>query len=164
VNDPPGWRRSADDDRDPDSGITLLVHSALGRACAVAHVPIPDSIRTAALDVQAGLRFRGYESADPDIRFNVPTRGGRYLSTQTRMIWYPWAVEGLVNWPRCAEKLHLPPETKRTLDRSLGQSPCQGRSRYAARRHPSGEAIICERKLITHSTTRLKLRADEVIE
>ena len=36
------------------------------------------------------------------------------------MIWYPWAVEGLVNWRRCAEKLHLPQETKRALDRSLG--------------------------------------------
>jgi len=123
VNDPPGWRRSADDDREPDSGITLLVYSALGRACEVAHVPIPDSIRTAALDLQAGLRFRRYESADPDIRFDVGTSGAngrRYLSTQTRMIWYPWAVAGLVSWRRCAEKLHLPPETKRTLDRSLG--------------------------------------------
>ena len=67
VNDPsgPGWRRSVDDDRQPERGITLLVYSALGRACAVAHVSVPDSIRAAALDVQSGLRFRGYESADP---------------------------------------------------------------------------------------------------
>lgn len=40
-------------------------------------------------------------------------------SAVTRMIWYPWAVEALVSWRRCAQRLNLPYESKRALDRSL---------------------------------------------
>jgi hypothetical protein len=118
----PGWRRSRDDDKEPDSGITLLAYSALGRACATSDFDVPESLLQAALRAQTALQFRSYESADPDIRFDVRLGGenARTEVTTTRMIWYPWAVEGLVNWRRCAEKRNLPPENLRALDRSLG--------------------------------------------
>ncbi len=120
----PGWRRSNDDDRQPDEGITLLVFSALGRACAVAGVSIPDKILTVALNAQADLRYRSYKSGDPDIRYDVAiigANGARVTQvTVTRMIWYPWAVQGLVSWRRCASKLNLPAEKMRAIDRSLG--------------------------------------------
>jgi hypothetical protein len=37
-----------------------------------------------------------------------------------RVMWYPWAVEGLVNWLRYIERKNYPPEMKRALERSLG--------------------------------------------
>jgi hypothetical protein len=118
-----GWRKSLDDDRLPDSGITLLVHSAVGRACADAGIAVAEPVRTAAIDLLADLRHRGYESTDPDIRFDVrmiDARGEqRTQVTVTRMIWYPWAVEALVSWRRCAQRLNLPAESRRALDRSL---------------------------------------------
>jgi hypothetical protein len=119
----PGWRRSLDDDKEPDSGITLLAYSALGRACAAAAFDVPTELSQAAILSQSALRLRSYESADPDIRFDVRVNSEKGPSTHvtiTRMIWYPWAAEGLVNWRRCAEKRNLPPESMRALDRSLG--------------------------------------------
>jgi hypothetical protein len=118
-----GWRKSLDDDRPPDSGITLLIHSALGRACADAGVAVSDPVRTAAIALLTDLRHRRYESTDPDIRFDVrmiDARGEKRTQvTTTRMIWYPWAVEALVSWRGCARRLDLPAETSRALDRSL---------------------------------------------
>jgi hypothetical protein len=74
--------------------------------------------------VQTDLRLRAYDSADPDIRFDVHAVGadGRTstLVTIIRMIWYPWAVEGLASWRRCAAKHNRPPEIRAALDRSLG--------------------------------------------
>jgi hypothetical protein len=75
-----------------------------------------------ALRSQADLRRRAYESADPDIRFDVrlnAENGASNEVTVTRMIWYPWAVEGLVNWRRCAVERKWPAEIQRALDRSL---------------------------------------------
>ena len=118
-----GWRRSLDDDKQPDNGITLLVFSALGRACAEADVRLSDDVVAAALQAQAALQGREYESPDPDIRYVVRVTDDKgNTSTHysvTRMIWYPWAIEGLVHWRRCAEKTHKPHETLRALDRSL---------------------------------------------
>ena len=95
-----------------------------GRACAEAALPIADNVRDSALRLQASLRRRGYDSVDPDIRFDVrvkrPDGGVTGEVTVTRMIWYPWAVEGLTFWRRCAEKSGYPPEIHRALDRSLG--------------------------------------------
>ena len=118
-----GWRKSLDDDRQPDSGITLLIHSALGRACADAGIEMPDNVRQSAIALLTDLRHRRYESSDPDIRFDVRTTDARgetkTLITVTRMIWFPYATEALANWRRCAERTDLPPETRRALDRSL---------------------------------------------
>jgi hypothetical protein len=119
-----GWRRSLDDDKQPDSGITLLIFSALGRACAETDIRLSDDIVAAALQAQATLQRREYESPDPDIRYVVRVIGDNGSAsthyTVTRMIWYPWAIEGLVHWRRCAEKTHKPHETLWGLDRSLG--------------------------------------------
>jgi hypothetical protein len=119
-----GWRISVDDDRLPESGTSLFIHAALGRACAEAGIPIADDVREAALSLQAGLRHRTYDSVDPDIRFDVRVveDNGAVTGqvTVTRMIWYPWAVEGLAAWRRCAEKNGYAPEVRRALDRSLG--------------------------------------------
>jgi hypothetical protein len=35
-------------------------------------------------------------------------------------MWYPWAIEGLVNWLRYVDRRNYPPEMKRALERSLG--------------------------------------------
>ncbi len=119
-----GWRRSLSDDRAPDAGITLLINAALGRACAEIGTALPERIRDAALASQIALRRRGYDTADPDIRFDVqtiPAAGERRgLVTVTRMIWYPWAVSGVASWRRCAAREQLGPEIRRRLDRSLG--------------------------------------------
>lgn len=121
--DSAGWRKSRDDDRPPDSGITLLIHSALGRACADAGIAVPDTVRQAAIALLTDLRHRRYESSDPDIRFDVRINDvhgePKTQVTVTRMIWFPYAVQGLVSWRRCADRTNLPPETKRALDRSL---------------------------------------------
>ncbi len=118
----PGWRRSLDDEKEPDSGITLLVYSALGRACASAGFAPSRALLRAAIRSQSGLRLRNYELADPDVRFDVRVDRGQGPATEvtvTRMIWYPWATGGLVNWRRCAAKLDQPAESLRALDRSL---------------------------------------------
>ncbi|WP_051677723.1 toll/interleukin-1 receptor domain-containing protein [Bradyrhizobium sp. URHD0069] len=119
-----GWRRSLDDDKPPDSGIALMIFSALGRACADARASMPESIRHAALASQIELRRRRYDTADPDIRFDVHVRddagGQSMLVTSTRVIWLPWAIEGLVHWKRCALRYDHQPATLRALDRSLG--------------------------------------------
>ena len=120
-----GWRRGLGDDRPPDSGITLLVYAALGRVCSdTSAPPLPETLRTAAVQSQIALAGRDYGSADPDIRIDMPSRdasGRRWPNlTVTRMIWYPWAAEGLTRWRRCGERLRLPAETMRRLDRSVG--------------------------------------------
>jgi hypothetical protein len=118
----PGWRRNLDDDKPPDTGITLLVYSALGRACAQAGIA-PGRIGDAASSAMADLRLRSYESADPDIRYDVRSfdRAGKVRTevTITRMIWYGWAVQALASWRRCAARMDMPTETRRAIDRSL---------------------------------------------
>jgi hypothetical protein len=119
-----GWRRSLDDDKQPDGGIALLIFSALGRACAETDFRLSDDVISAALQAQTTLRRRDYESPDPDIRYVVRVigddGGASTHYTVTRMIWYPWAIEGLVHWRRCAEKTHKAHETLWALDRSMG--------------------------------------------
>jgi hypothetical protein len=39
---------------------------------------------------------------------------------RTVILWYPWAIQGLMNWLRHADNHKYPPEVKRTLERSLG--------------------------------------------
>jgi hypothetical protein len=126
VADPelPGWRRSLSDDKPPDTGITLLAYAALGRACAEADTVVPVAISASALKSMADLRQRKYESADPDIRFDVRVADSAGLQktqvTVTRMIWYGWATEGVASWLRCMRKHDQPPEVTLPLLRSLG--------------------------------------------
>ena len=119
-----GWRRTVDDDKAPDAAITLTVYSALGRSCAEAGTELPAQIRDAALEFQSGLRRRTYDALDPDIRHDFRTLGpdgqDQFHTTITRVIWYPWGVQGLASWRQCARKSDLPRETLATLDRSLG--------------------------------------------
>jgi hypothetical protein len=121
--DVPGWRRSLDDEKASDSGITLLAYSALGRACSTAGIALPEPLARAAIASQTALRLRGYESADPDVRFDVrvtSSTGPPVEVTVTRLIWYPWAIESVSSWRRCAATRGEPPEVIRGLDRSLG--------------------------------------------
>jgi hypothetical protein len=119
-----GWRRSVDDDKAPDAAITLTVYSALGRSCAEAGTDLPAQIREAALEFQSALRRRTYDSVDPDIRRDVQITGpdgeSQLRVTTTRVIWYAFALQGLVSWRQCAGNGHLPPETLMALDRSIG--------------------------------------------
>jgi hypothetical protein len=119
-----GWRRTLDDDKAPDAAITLTVYSALGRSCAEAGTELPAQIREAALEFQSELRHRTYDAVDPDIRRDVqivgPDGQNQVRITTTRVIWYPFALQGLVSWRQCAGKNHLPPETLTALDRSMG--------------------------------------------
>lgn len=119
--DASGWRRSLDDEKQPDAGLTLFVYSALGSACE-ADIKLPGAVIANAVRVEAGLRNRAFDYADPDIRFDIevgsrndPTR----LVSTTRMIWYPRAINGLVAWRACARRHQLPPEIRRALIRSL---------------------------------------------
>ncbi len=119
-----GWRRTVDDDKAPDAAITLTVYSALGRACAEAGTELPAQIREAALEFQSALRRRNYDAVDPDIRRDVqivgPNGESQLRVTTTRVIWYAFALQGLVSWRQCAGNSHLPPETLMPLDRSIG--------------------------------------------
>jgi hypothetical protein len=117
-----GWRRTVDDDKAPDAAMTLTVYSALGRSCAEAGTELPAQIREAALEFQSGLRRRTYDAVDPDIRhdFQIVGPESQFRTTITRVIWYPWAVQGLVSWRQCARKNDFPRETLATLDRSIG--------------------------------------------
>jgi len=119
-----GWRRTLDDDKAPDPAITLTVYAALGRACAEAATALPPALRDAALEFQSALRHRTYDAIDPDIRhdFHIlgPDTQDQFRTTITRVIWYPWAVQGLASWRACAGRGNAPPETLAALDRSLG--------------------------------------------
>jgi MTH538 TIR-like domain (DUF1863) len=119
-----GWRRTVDDDKAPDAAITLTVYSALGRACAEAGFELPPMVQGAALEFQSGLRRRTYDALDPDVRHDFrilgPDGQDQLRTTITRVIWYPWAVQGLASWRQCARQNGLPLETLATLDRSLG--------------------------------------------
>ena len=84
-NEHAGWRSNVDDDRPPESGTTLFVHAALGRACAEAGIPIASNARRG-VDFVGSLRRRGYDSADPDIRFDVrvPKAAWRLVRSRSR--------------------------------------------------------------------------------
>jgi TIR domain len=115
-----GWGDTLSDDPAPDADVSLMVYGALGRG----RVSIPDNIRRAALNQLSDLRFRSYIPPHHDIRHWVTITNDRGQSEQktfqTRMFWYPWAIEALLNWLRYADQQRFAPEIRRALQRSLG--------------------------------------------
>jgi hypothetical protein len=115
-----GWGDTLSDDPAPDADVSLMVYGALGRG----HVSIPDNIRTAALNQLSDLRFRSYIPPHHGIRHWVTFINDRGQKEQksfpTRVFWYPWAIEALLDWLRYADQQRFAPEIRRALQRSLG--------------------------------------------
>jgi hypothetical protein len=114
-----GWQGAMDNSSAPDLDVCLMVYGALARA----PVSIPDNIRIAALRQLSDLRLRSYAPAYHDIRHSVTFINDRgkweSRSVPTRVFWYPWAIEALLNWLRYAHHQKFPPEIQRALERSL---------------------------------------------
>lgn len=101
-----GWRRNEDDDKSPDSNLTLFVLGALGRA-AEAGVPLPATLRGFALPVLAGLARRGPELNSQEDLMEQPAYLAADGSEQRgffgrRLLWYPWSLQALACWGRIA--------------------------------------------------------------
>jgi TIR domain-containing protein len=109
-----GWQDTLSDDTAPDPDVSLMVYGALVRG----RLPIPDNIRIAALNQLSDLRFRPYLPAHHEIRHWAAMINDRPF--QTRVFWYPWAIEALRHWLRYADQQTLAPEIRRALQRSLG--------------------------------------------
>ncbi len=118
-----GWRRQIDDDKPPDLDLNLYAYGAIGRAAADLSYPIPAKIEKAALEQLIGLAKRSYYPSQEDIEHwtrYVDDQGKRQLVNQpTRLFWYPWALEALVQWLRYADRAQLRPESIQGMQRSL---------------------------------------------
>jgi len=119
-----GWRRRLDDDLPVVSDLSVPISGLLVRAHLDAEIPLSDRIVSSALRQLTNLRLRSYHPAYQEISHQVRytnSEGQTQLALRSvRVMWYPWAVEGLVNWLRYAERRNYPPEMKRALERSLG--------------------------------------------
>ena len=119
-----GWRRQIDDDKPPDLDLSLYAYGAIARAAVDLGFVVPETIKTAALEQLISLARRPYYPSQADTehwtRF-ADDRGRRQMVNQpTRLFWYPWALEALVQWLRYAGHAQLRPESIRGLERSLG--------------------------------------------
>jgi hypothetical protein len=119
-----GWRRVVDDELPPVPDLGLVISGSLVRANLQLGTPLPARVAAAALQQLTDLQYRPYHPAYQEIsnaaRFTNDAGQTQLVSLTIRIIWYPWAVEGLVNWLHYAHTVNAPPETKRALERSLG--------------------------------------------
>jgi hypothetical protein len=119
-----GWRRQLDDELPIVSDLSISIYGSLVRAHLDVGVPLSDRIVSSALQQLRNFRLRPYYPAYQEISngVNYTNREGRaQLALLTvRVMWYPWAIESLVNWLQYAERQNSPPEIKRALERSLG--------------------------------------------
>jgi hypothetical protein len=119
-----GWRRRLDDDLPVVPDLSILISGFLVRAHLDAEIPLSDRIVSLALEQLTNLRLRSYDPSFQEISDDVRytnSEGQTLLALRSvRVMWYPWAVEGLVSWLRYAERRNYPPEMKRALERSLG--------------------------------------------
>ncbi len=117
----PGWGREQQDDKIPDSNLTILVLSALGRAHLEENVEIPSAIETAALHHLVGLYRRPYYPTNEDILFQLTYKvdgRDRFLAIPTRVMWYPWSNKALTAWIEYVERHDRPTEIHQALRRS----------------------------------------------
>jgi hypothetical protein len=119
-----GWRRRTDDELPVVSDLSILISGSLARAHLDVGLPLSDRIVSSALRQLTNLRLRSYYPAYQEISEGARDTNNEGVTQSAlmsvRVMWYPWAIEGLINWLRYAERKNYPPEMKRALERSLG--------------------------------------------
>ncbi len=119
-----GWRRDPNDELPIVFELGIPIFGAVVRAHLEVGVPFSDRIEHSALQQLTRLRFRSYVPAYRDItnstKYTDSQGQPRHAERPVRIMWYPWAIESLVNWLRYAERKSYPPEMRRALERSLG--------------------------------------------
>ena len=119
-----GWRRRTDDNLPVVSDLSILISGSLVRAHLDFGIPLPDRIVSSALQQLMHFRLRSYYPAYQEITDSAQDTNAEGVKQSAllsvRVMWYPWAIEGLINWLRYAQHKNYPPEMKRALERSLG--------------------------------------------
>jgi hypothetical protein len=118
-----GWRRGLDDELSVVSDLSIPIFGSMVRAHLDVGAPLSDRIESSALQQLTSLRLRSYLPAYQNITNSTKyTDKGQpgHAERPVRLMWYPWAIEGLVNWLQYAERKGYPPEMRRALERSLG--------------------------------------------
>jgi hypothetical protein len=121
-----GWRRRPNDELQlpvvPD--LSILISASLVRAHLDIGIPLSDRIVSSALQELTNLRLRSYSPSIHEITdyvIETSSEGGPPNAIMiVRIMWYPWTIEGLINWLQYAERRNYPPEMRRALERSLG--------------------------------------------